>query len=634
MILRDKKKLAVLFIVLLFLSLFVNAGGFSNKNETNITEENIPDMNITNDTNITIVNEINVTIENITDLSPYEPFDLSIKEVYFHQELVLDEEMFVLVDLESNSEEEVKVQVLVSVKRTGGNLAEKKDKKKEKFLFKEKEKFTFLKERTVAFGPIFFEEKGDYEIQASVKSAEKEEEHENNELTGLFFFPFLMCEDGTYYSECNKELLFCDNGKLVENCKICGCEIGFSCVKNECISVKDDPEVIEEKYFIYGIKGLTAEIKGEEIRYYHSDHLGSVRKVTNQNGEVVSSIDYLPFGGKFSKEGEGNYEYTGKEFDDSGLNYYGARYYDSNLGRFITSDPARDGINWYSYVGNNPMNRIDPTGLEKVDVNEVKTFGMPGGFQGGSPDDTVGFWVDFNLEENPNLRRGHAPIFMWEEDNAIKNLGRIFTPKGLMTTILRVFIGKPEHVDVHYGWSGGGITSWLFGNSDISIIYHGVLGNRKGSGNFKIYSTNLPKDYVVSAIGFASGIVGNGGFILDIDNNAHMEDITGPGSKENIKKYYEKVRSSPILWYYNTIPGFIADMSRGVEPVGKMAYIAPFLIGRCTNPHCTNPPSGYIGQGSSGTSGGGKGGGGGCGGAGRSPSNYPFSWREDFDRVI
>ena len=51
--------------------------------------------------------------------------------------------------------------------------------------------------------------------------------------------------------------------------------------------------------------------------------------------------------------------YTGKEFDtDTGLYYFNARWYDPTLGRFITEDPARDGGNWFAYVGNNPMSRV------------------------------------------------------------------------------------------------------------------------------------------------------------------------------------------------------------------------------------------------------------------------------------
>jgi RHS repeat-associated protein len=56
-------------------------------------------------------------------------------------------------------------------------------------------------------------------------------------------------------------------------------------------------------------------------------------------------------------------EYTGKKEDaGTGLKYFGARFYDPEVGRFISVDPARQGLNWYSYCGNNPVNRTDPDG--------------------------------------------------------------------------------------------------------------------------------------------------------------------------------------------------------------------------------------------------------------------------------
>src|SRR5690606_22481115 len=63
--------------------------------------------------------------------------------------------------------------------------------------------------------------------------------------------------------------------------------------------------------------------------------------------------------------GEGlriKHKFTGQEQDSSGLYYYGARYYDPELGRFIQPDTFLDGLNRYAYCGNNPINFIDPTG--------------------------------------------------------------------------------------------------------------------------------------------------------------------------------------------------------------------------------------------------------------------------------
>ncbi len=61
---------------------------------------------------------------------------------------------------------------------------------------------------------------------------------------------------------------------------------------------------------------------------------------------------------------QGSYDYTGKKEDDgTGLKYFGARFYDAEVGRFIGADPAQDGDNWFVYCSDNPINRIDPNGL-------------------------------------------------------------------------------------------------------------------------------------------------------------------------------------------------------------------------------------------------------------------------------
>ena len=71
---------------------------------------------------------------------------------------------------------------------------------------------------------------------------------------------------------------------------------------------------------------------------------------------AYSSLTPFKFGG-------GN----GRQSDiDTGLVLMGHRYYDTRIGRFITSDPAGDGDNWYAYAGNNPVNEIDPCGFFEV----------------------------------------------------------------------------------------------------------------------------------------------------------------------------------------------------------------------------------------------------------------------------
>ncbi len=122
--------------------------------------------------------------------------------------------------------------------------------------------------------------------------------------------------------------------------------------------------------------------------YLSYDHLSSVRLVTDQNASVVSRHEYIPFGeeipgGWVGRTGSGwgtadavHQRFTGQERDSENtppLDYFGARYYGSVLGRFTSPDPLMatperllDPQEWnmYGYARNNPLSITDPTGLD------------------------------------------------------------------------------------------------------------------------------------------------------------------------------------------------------------------------------------------------------------------------------
>jgi len=136
----------------------------------------------------------------------------------------------------------------------------------------------------------------------------------------------------------------------------------------------DAPEPIVEQNlgvtrYTYAGNTLVASQHNGDTKYYHQDRLGSNRVVTDSSGNVDSEYLSLPFGQ--SVVDDVKYGFTGKELDSSGLHYFGARYYDSNLGRFSSVDPVADN-HPYSYVRNNPLNRIDPSGMTD---SPVERFG-------------------------------------------------------------------------------------------------------------------------------------------------------------------------------------------------------------------------------------------------------------------
>lgn len=112
------------------------------------------------------------------------------------------------------------------------------------------------------------------------------------------------------------------------------------------------------------------------VSYFLADHLGSTAALADANGNVVEQIAYDSFGNS-SGSSRTRYGYTGRERDpDTSLLYYRARFYDPQIGRFISEDPAglAGGVNGYAYTRNNPLIRKDPSGLFDVDFHYYLTY--------------------------------------------------------------------------------------------------------------------------------------------------------------------------------------------------------------------------------------------------------------------
>jgi RHS repeat-associated protein len=102
--------------------------------------------------------------------------------------------------------------------------------------------------------------------------------------------------------------------------------------------------------------------------FYQQDGLGSVTALSGSAGSLLNSYAYDAFGNLQTSEGSftNPFLYTGRDLDvETGLRYYRARYYDSQIGRFLNEDPSEFGAgpNFYRYVNNNPVSLYDPTGL-------------------------------------------------------------------------------------------------------------------------------------------------------------------------------------------------------------------------------------------------------------------------------
>lgn len=101
-------------------------------------------------------------------------------------------------------------------------------------------------------------------------------------------------------------------------------------------------------------------------RYYTYDRQGSILGITKQDGTSLSVNAYDEYGIQKDSSSVGRFQYTGQTWlPEIGLYYYKARLYSPSLGRFMQTDPVgyKDGINWYAYVGDDPVNKTDSSGL-------------------------------------------------------------------------------------------------------------------------------------------------------------------------------------------------------------------------------------------------------------------------------
>jgi RHS repeat-associated protein len=130
--------------------------------------------------------------------------------------------------------------------------------------------------------------------------------------------------------------------------------------------------------YIYANGMLLARVDSSDARYYyHHDGLGSTMGITDTLRAISKSYLYDDFGALWDSWGSisNTYQYTGQEYDDEiqGTELYNlrARYYDPEIGRFLSEDPINRGIapnpqnhNPYPYTINNPVNYVDPQGTE------------------------------------------------------------------------------------------------------------------------------------------------------------------------------------------------------------------------------------------------------------------------------
>ena len=141
-----------------------------------------------------------------------------------------------------------------------------------------------------------------------------------------------------------------------------------------------------------GVDQILADETPTQTLWALSDRQGTVADLIDNNGAIVNHLTYDSFGKVVSQTSPSvvfRYGYTGRETDaETGYYYYRARYYDAGVGRFIGEDPLGFGAgdkNLTRYVGNSPINFVDPSGLKPnlKSAGDMIDGGRGGGGGGG-----------------------------------------------------------------------------------------------------------------------------------------------------------------------------------------------------------------------------------------------------------
>ncbi len=323
--------------------------------------------------------------------------------------------------------------------------------------------------------------------------------------------------------------------------------------------------------------------------YLHTDHLGTTRLITDQNGNVVSRHDFAPFGEEIPANQVGrdahfgpyndtvNQQFTAKERDpESGLDYFGARYYGSALGRFTSPDEPFESqryenpqtLNLYAYVRNNPLALTDPDGHRyQVCINN-QTGGQS--------------CVTLNDDQYQSL---------YNKQNGQQGIGLPGGPSGGNITCGGSTCGsvsytedslQNESASIGFGIFGGKVAEAVIGKVSSEIA--GIFGKtavetttgRAASGFGDLTSQEVVQiQKVVNESGRPIEVVGSAAKGTRRAVGSDLPVGKGPGTQSDID-YIAPPSSHPYVQpYQDQLPGL--DPGHGIIPGAQNPYVGPAI---------------------------------------------------------
>ncbi len=323
----------------------------------------------------------------------------------------------------------------------------------------------------------------------------------------------------------------------------------LECLRRPDVSIKNTLKDI------YKYKNIVNQEK--ECYWYHPDHLGSSSWITFSDGKAVQHLHYLPWGENFvdqrSTGWNARFTFSAKERDtETGLSYFGSRYYSSDLSIWLSVDPQAakyPSLSPYVYCANNPVKLVDPNGEE---IGEY--YNWYGKYLGsdGNIDDNVFITSEKIKKKNKD-----------ENGNIINVKADVSTTKSVLKESVDVYnrtvanggdneecsVFDDENNLVRGKMGQGGTTNLPRGLGKVSIHSHRLSTNKNSKGEMVYHAPEIPSTIKNTGHRECDETTFNG-FDLNI-----IVGLSAPGENN--------VRTPQAAFYGRTISG-------NEEPIGTM----------------------------------------------------------------
>jgi RHS repeat-associated protein len=205
-----------------------------------------------------------------------------------------------------------------------------------------------------------------------------------------------------------------ENGVVVSDRRYLWCDLNL-CEERDATNAN-----VLKKYEALGVKVYAQAGLPPGNYFYAHDHLGSIREMTDSSGQPRAVYDYTPFGRRSRTSGDldSDFGFTGHPFHAaSELHLAPFRAYDANLARWLSRDPIGevDTPNLFAYVLNDPINLVDPDGLEWDSIYLIQPVWL-----WGQTRRTIFDWQDWKLYEEANFAGGYGDTVTFDLTAAIR----------------------------------------------------------------------------------------------------------------------------------------------------------------------------------------------------------------------